>query len=203
MQWYKARSELGESLLRGLALLHAQDVEADGWRPGQLGHRLTSLGALFDNGRHSPTVTMSPMSTRLSDVSAGPGAGVQTDKAGEQCTDRVLWRFSSEPSQAHSRESSRHEHRWYFGMKCRLRRVSRRGQMGRATDYSRRMTMVRVILVEMTRPVRMRPRMATSPVKGLQRISLDAEIECTRRRTTSCLHAVSPEPAAHRADAPM
>lgn len=30
------------------------------------------------------------------------------------------------------------------------------------------MTIVRVILVETTRPVRMRPRMATSPVKGLR-----------------------------------
>ena len=59
-----------------------------------------------------------------------------TRKAGETCAARFLCRFS---------------YLEYLGMKWR---------------YSRRMTRVRCIFVETTVPVRIRPRMETSPVKG-------------------------------------
>ena len=66
-------------------LLHAQHVEAHGC---SVSSDRAAKGALFDSGRHSPTVTRSPTSTRklrgLEEREAGHAY------AGEQCTDSVL-----------------------------------------------------------------------------------------------------------------
>lgn len=82
-----------------------------------------------------------------------------TRKAGETCAARLLCRFS---------------YRAYFGTKCR---------------YSRRMTMVLCILVEITVPVKIRPRIETIPVKGhflsVARVSTRSSISFTHR---SCAH---------------
>jgi hypothetical protein len=94
---------------------HAQNVEPNLAVLLFVMHRVMSPTVLL-SGRHWPTVTRSPSSTR---------------NAGLTWAAKFLCRFS---------------YREYFGMKWR---------------YSRRMTIVRCILVEMTVPVRMRPRIDT------------------------------------------
>ena len=103
-----------------------------------------------------------------------------TRNAGEQCAARFLCRFS---------------YRAYLGMKWR---------------YSRRMTMVRCILVETTVPVRIRPRIETRPVKGhflsvvaarqLHTSSSNVDIRCVLHRPPLALATF---PATYRCRSPQ
>ena len=86
--------------------------------------------------------------------------------AGEQWTLTFLWRFSSARVRGPGSAAGALERRELSNGERKGGRDAQREYFGTKWRYSRRMTMVRVILVLTTLPVRMRPRIETRPVNG-------------------------------------